>query len=256
MDSLKSDVKETAHAIQGLRRKIVEAAQRYGPLKPAKLDALDFAFRRLGVSSFADLGCAYRVNGGYSFYSLDYYSVARAVLVDTHPTKEMLAEAAARKGVEVVQGNFGDAKIAERVGEVDAVFLFDVLLHQVSPDWDELLGLYAARTRLFVVHNPQWLGPKTVRLPDLGEEEFLSNVPKPYNEATYRAAIERPNEIAAAHGRTNRDVHHIWQWGITDSDLVSRMRSLGFGLRYFQDHGFFLSLENFRGHSFIFEKGI
>jgi hypothetical protein len=235
---------------------MVEAAQRYGPLKPPKLDLLDFAFRRLRASSFADLGCAYRVDGGYSFYVLDYCDAERAVLVDTHPTERMLAEAASRgERVEVVRGNFGDPEIVERVGKVDAVVVFDVLLHQVAPDWDELLSLYAPRTRLFVVPNPQWLGPETVRLLDLGEEEFLASVPQTRNEAVYRAAIDRPDEIAPAHGRRNRDVHHIWQWGITDADLISRLRSLGFALRYFQDHGYFVGLKDFRNRSFVFEKG-
>lgn len=255
MDAVKNDTKEAARTIQQLRMKILESAQRYGPLKLPKLEAIDFAFTHLRASSFADLGPAFRVNGGYSFYAIDHCGAERAVLIDTHPTEQMLAEAATRKEVEVVRGNFGDAKVAEAIGRVDAVFFFDVLLHQVSPDWDELLALYAPRTRLFVVHNPQWLGPKTVRLLDLGEKEFFANVPKIHNEAIYRAAIDRPDEIVAAHGRRNRDVHHVWQWGITDSDLISRMNSLGFALRYFQDNGHFGDLKNFRNHALIFEKG-
>lgn len=255
MNPVKSDIAESTQAIKRLRIKMLEDAQRYGPLTLPKLDALEFAFGCLGASSFADLGAAYRVHGGYSFYALDSCGATRAVIVDTHPTERLIIGASARKGVEILQGNFGDPEIVEKVGDVDAVVVFDVLLHQVAPDWDELLALYAPRTRLFIMHNPQWLGPKTVRLLDLGEEKFLASVPKIRNEAVYRAAIDRPDEINPAHGRPNRDVHHIWQWGITDTDLISRMRSLGFALRYFQDHGYFWQLENFRNHSFIFEKG-
>jgi hypothetical protein len=233
----------------------LEDAERYGPLTLPKLDTLNFAFHRLRASSLADLGAAYRVDGGYSFYALDSCGAARAVLVDAYPTKRMLTEAASRERAEVVWGNFGDTKVAERIGEVDVVVLFDVLLHQVSPDWDELLELYAPRTRLFAVHNPQWLGPETIRLPDLGEENYLAIIPKTRNETLYRAAFERPDEIAPEHGRPNRDVFHLWQWGITDSDLFTRMHSLGFALRYFQDHDYFWGLEHFRNRSFIFEKG-
>jgi hypothetical protein len=254
MDSAKSETEKYAETTRRLRGKKLEDAQRYGPLILPKLDVLDFAFGCLGASSFADLGAAYRVDGGYSFYALDSCGATRAVIVDTHPTERLIAEAAARTGVELVRGNFGDPQIIERMGEVDAVLVFDVLLHQVAPDWDELLALYAARTRLFLVYNPQWVGPETVRLLDLGEEKFLASVPKTRNEAVYRAAIDRPDEVLPAHGRPNRDVHHIWQWGITDADLISRMRSLGFALRYFQDHGYFWELENFRNHSFVFEK--
>jgi hypothetical protein len=253
MDPVKRDTEEDAQTIKRLRKKL-EDAQQYGPLTLPKLEALDFAFGSLRASSLADFGAAYRVDGGYSFYAIDSCGATRVVLVDAHPTQRTLAEAAKRNEAEVVRGYFGDVSVAEKVGEVDAVVMFDILLHQVSPDWDELLGLYASRTRLFVIHNPQWIGPETVRLPDLGEEKFLASIPKIRNEALYRAAIDRPNEIAPVHGRPNRDVHHIWQWGITDSDLISRMRSLGFTQRYFRDNGYFWNLENFRNRSFIFEK--
>jgi len=249
-----SEAEEIAGIIARLRAETLKDAQQYGPLNQPKLDLLDFAFRRLRASSFADLGATYRVDGGYSFYAMDAWGAARAVLVDIHPSERMLAEAAARNGVEIVRGNFGDAKIAENVGEVDAVVLFDVLLHQASPDWDKLLELYATQTRLFVIHNPQWSGAKSVRLLDLGEEKYLASVPKSSNEAAYRAAIDRPDEINPAHGRPNRDAPYIWQWGITDSDLISKMQSLSFALRYFQDYGFFWELQDFRNHAFIFEK--
>ena len=237
-----------------LRVEILRGVQRYGPLMQPKIDVLDFAFGRSKASSFADLGASYRVDGGYTFYTIDCWKAKRGVVVDTHPTERTLAEAAAREGVEVVRGNFGDPQIAARVGMVDAVILFDVLLHQVSPDWDQLLELYSSQTRLFVIHNPQWLDSKTVRLLDLGEEKYLATIPKTRNESVYRAAIDRPDEILPAHGRRNRDVHHIWQWGITDDSLISKLGSLGFALRYFQDHGFFWNLDSFRNHSFIFEK--
>lgn len=255
MDLIEPTPLENARRITQLRAEALKDAQRYGPLTQPKLDLLDFAFRRLQASSFADLGCAYRVHGGYSFYAVDCCGAKRAWLVDTHPTDRMLEEVAAREGMKVIKGNFGDPQIAKRVGEVDAIILFDVLLHQVTPDWDELLALYAPTARLFVIHNPQWLAEGTVRLLDLGEERYLANVPQTRNEAIYRAAIDRPDEISPVHGRPNRDVHHIWQWGITDDGLISRMRSLGFALRYFQDHGQFWNLESFRNHSFVFEKG-
>lgn len=254
MELTTSTLSENARRMAELRGEALRAAQRYGPLTQAKIDLLDFAFSRFGVSSLADLGAAYRVDGGYTFYAVDCWGAKRAVLVDTHPTERTLAEAALRDEVEVVRGNFGDPEIAARVGEVDAVIMFDVLLHQVSPDWDQLLELYAPRTRLFVLHNPQWLDSKTVRLLDLGEEKYLASVPKTHNEAVYRAALDRPDEITAAHGRPNRDVHHIWQWGITDDSLIGKLNSLGFALRYFQDHGYFWALDLFRNHAFVFEK--
>jgi hypothetical protein len=46
----------------------------------------------------------------------------------------------------LIEGNFGSPAVAQQLQNVDAILLFDVLLHQVSPDWDEILDLYATRT--------------------------------------------------------------------------------------------------------------
>ncbi|MGI8890858.1 MAG: hypothetical protein ACR2G0_08780 [Chthoniobacterales bacterium] len=164
MDPIKNDIEETTKTIRQLRVKKLTEAQRYGPLVQRKLDALDFAFNRFEVLAFADLGAAYRVDGGYSFYALDTSPATKAIIVDTHPTERLLTDAAVRDGVEIVRGNFGDPAVIEKVGKIDAVVVFDILLHQVAPDWDEVLGLYAPKTRVFVIHNPHWLGPETVRL--------------------------------------------------------------------------------------------
>ena len=40
-----------------------------------------------------------------------------------------------------INANFGDRNIAERIGKIDAILLFYVLLHQVKPDWDEILEM-------------------------------------------------------------------------------------------------------------------
>jgi hypothetical protein len=68
--------------------------------------------------------------------------------------------------VELVEGNFGDDGVASLVGQVDAVLMFDVLLHQVSPsDWRRVLSLYAPRTQAFALVGPWWRGETTIRLP-------------------------------------------------------------------------------------------
>lgn len=238
-----------------MRQQILREAQSYGPLTQPKLDVLDFAFRRFKIMSFADMGASYRVDGGYTYYSIDCWKPERSVLVDTHPTALTVSRAEERGNVHILRGNFGDPAIAEQVGDVDAVIFFDVLLHQVAPNWDQLLEMYAPHTRLFIIHNPQWIGSETIRLLDLGEEKYLETIPKTRNETVYRAALDRPEEVLPEHGRPNRDVHHIWQWGITDEAMIGKLRSLGFALRYFQDHGFFWNLVDFRNHSFVFERG-
>ena len=87
--------------LQQLHERRVEAAQRYGGLTLPKLELLDHVFSRFAPASFADLGCAYRVDGGYSLYAVDHWQPNRASLVDTHPTPRMVEQAAMRRGVEV-----------------------------------------------------------------------------------------------------------------------------------------------------------
>ena len=75
------------------------------------------------------------------------------------------------------------------VGDVDAVILYDVLLHQVRPDWNEVLRMYAPRTRHFIVYNQQWVkGPDTVRLVDLGKDEYFRSVPA--GSAGFRSYVD------------------------------------------------------------------
>jgi hypothetical protein len=100
-----------------------------------------------------------------------------------------------------------------------------VLLHQVAPDWDTILDMYAKNVRALVIYNQQWTGPgNNVRLLDLGEEEYF------------------------------RDVHHIWQWGITDADLEAKVAGLGFKLLHKKNCGRFGRLPNFENHAFIFAR--
>ena len=69
------------------------------------------------------------------------------------------------------------------MGTVDAIVLFDVLLHQADPDWREILKRYAENSRVMIVYNPQWTGSRrSVRLVELGREEWLKNTAKNFDE--------------------------------------------------------------------------
>jgi hypothetical protein len=120
------------------RRKIM-------PLQPTllqdKLDLIDFAFSHFNLHSFADLGGVWRVEGGYTFYTLDKYDVSVATLVDICFTDTVRKRARKFDQLKVVPGNFGNQRIADEVGNVGAVFLFDVLVHQVAPDWHRILEM-------------------------------------------------------------------------------------------------------------------
>jgi hypothetical protein len=228
---------------------------RYANLIGHKLDAIDFAFSQDSITSFADLGGLWGVHGGYTFYTIDSYGCDAATLVDTHPTEEFLKTRKSYPQLNFIQGDFGSSTVAERVGQVDAVFLFDVLLHQVAPSWNDVLKMYASRTRCLVIYNQQWTGSDTtVRLLDLGEDGYFQNVPHSRTQAPYDNLFQKLDEKHPAHDKTWRDVHHIWQWGITDTDLKRQMAELGFHLRYFKNGGRFGKLKCFENHAFVFQK--
>ena len=103
---------------------------------------------------------------------------------------------------------------------MDAIFLFDVLLHQVAPDWDTILEMYAKNVRVLGIYNQQWTGSDTtVRLLDLGEKEYFRNVPVDPTNETYKGLFTKLDQKHPYADRLWRDVHSIWQWGITDDDL-------------------------------------
>jgi len=215
-----------------------------------KTRAIDHLFRRLDVRSFADLGGVWIVEGGYSFHVLEHQAIERAVLVDERSTEPFGKRGERFPQLELLRGDFTESHMAERVGEVDAVLLFDVLLHQVYPNWDEVLSLYAPRTRAFVVAQPQYVGgPTTIRLPDLGKEQYLKTAPP---LPIYDELLDKLDEVDPASGRRYRDVRDIWQWGIVDRDLVAALERLGFALAYYEDAGPWEGLSTFNRCSFVF----
>ena len=223
-----------------------------------KLDLIDHAFATYGIRSFAELGCAWGVDGGYGFYALERHPLARAVQVDNLITDTMTSRAAAHPQLRLVKRNFGEADVPGVVGDVDAVILYDVLLHQVKPDWHEVLAMYAPRTQHFVVYNQQWVrDADTVRLVDLGEEEYFRSVPA--GSAGFKSYLDLFANLdqpipGGAPGRVRRDNISIWQWGITDSDLLKAMERLGFRLQHFRNHGPAFAIPSFENHAFVFAK--
>jgi hypothetical protein len=198
----------------------------------------------------------WRVNGGYSLYCADR-GAERVVLVDLFATPEFLNEQSARKHLRYLQGNFGLRETADEVTRVDCVMLFDVLLHQVKPDWNEVLETYASRTNRFLVYNQQFTGAQTVRLVEQGREWYLRHVPHtPENTQEYFDLFAKENDPhpGYSNGRSRKDAHDVWQWGITDDDLKCVMSELGFQVVYEKDCGRWPNLEEIVNKAFIFER--
>jgi hypothetical protein len=145
-----------------------------------KKDLIDYVYRSCSPAptSFADLGGIWNVNGAYTFYTLREYGAKKAFIADTDFTAPALKEAKSWDNLKLIQGSFGEDSVAQQIGSVDAIFMFDVLLHQVKPDWNQVLETYAKRTSYFVIYNQQWVGSQgTLRLFDLGQKGYFENVP-------------------------------------------------------------------------------
>lgn len=221
-------------------------------LDPVKLTALDVAHGRFGLRSAADLGAVWAVDAGYAVHVARKFGVEQVIVVDEDftPAASRAVESAAN--MRLVKGNFGDQRVANAVGRVDAIVLFDVLLHQVAPDWNQILELYAAQTSCFILAGPWYrqAGP-SVRLLELGEERYLQTV---VEQDINRGLFGRLDELHEQRGRPWRDVHDVWQWGITDSDLRGRLATLGFELVHYDDRGTWRSLPAFTNAAYVFAR--
>jgi hypothetical protein len=195
------------------------------------------------------------VDCAYGLYARGKYDLSKLIMVDAHWTETAKEKCAEYSNIKRIEDNFGKADMPEKMGHVDAIILFDVLLHQVAPDWNRVLQIYAPYTKSFIIYNQQFIAsPISVRLLDLGREEYFKNVPHDPEHPTYMSLFSKMWELNTQHKRIWRDIHHVWQWGITDKDLIATLDQLNFKLEYFCNHGRQGYPANFEGHAFIFTK--
>jgi hypothetical protein len=214
---------------------------------------IDLCFTRFRCRSFADLGGIWAVDGGYACYAADAYPAERGIVVDDDFTDEFQRRVARLPRLESMRGNFGECAMPEQVGNVDVIFAFDILLHQVDPDWNELLAMYAQQCRALAIVEPQWNGAETIRLLDLGEREYLSVVPAS-DGGPYEGLFSKLDTINPRRQRPWRDVHDIWQWGITDHDLIDALSGLGFDCAHHRITGPWRGSSHFHESAFVFTK--
>lgn len=206
-------------------------------IDPVKADLVTAAIERYHLKSLIDVGACWGVNGGYTFHALSSGNIERAVIVDGDITALTHDRAAGDARVELLEGDIGDPDFIERLPRCDAAIMFDVLLHQVSPDWDVFLSLYGRKVNYFIIWNQDWIGSdRSVRYVDQGLHWYLNNVGDS-DAARVTAWFERHNETCPWLGRAWRDVHYFWQWGIASAELISTMRKYGLALDHFEGHG-------------------
>jgi hypothetical protein len=263
LESTKAELKATKRTLEGASRepradqppRESSAGAATAP-PPGKARVIDYAVDELGIESFASLEIA-EAYGQFAFYAIDQPSVERGVLIDVRASRprdhvlSAIEQAAERPGMEVLDSDFSDPVTLEEVGKVDAILLFDVLNRMVDPDWDQMLELYAPATSSFVITNPQWDGDTSVRLIDLGPEKYADAVP---SWEAHRELFERLDQWHEGQERLYRDANHVWQWGITDSDLRTRMEQLGFTLAREWSLGAPPDTEGFVNKAFAFAR--
>ena len=221
------------------------------------LDAIDFAVSELGIESFAsiDNGVTY---GEQALYAIAKPELRAGVLADVRLTRprdqllNMLELAAQWPGLRVVGGDALTEFAVDEIGDVDAVFCLNVLLHAVAPDWDEVLALYAPRTDCFVIGQPQWVASdETIRLHELARDAYVEVMPESIAKS---GVFDRLGEWYPAHQRLLRDARTLWQWGITDTDIEARLDDLGFALAHRIDHGPLPGTAAFVNRTFVFRR--
>ncbi len=86
---------------------------------------------------------------------------------------------------------------------------------------------------------------------DLGEERYREAVPPQDNLDGLYGRLDEVNE---RRGRLWRDVHDVWQWGITDADLQATMAELGFTLAWAERKGRWNGLLDFEERAYVFGR--
>lgn len=198
------------------------------PPHPGKLDLIEqFASHVTGPWRFIDIEGVGDMDGGCAFHALTQPGCMSGTEVDTRSTSTFLEALAAEPRLTYVDANFRDAEVIVGLPPFNVVFLFDILPHQVRPNWNEILSMYASRASHVLIFNPQYSGDHTIRLLD-----------------QQHPACER----------TSRDVHQICQWGIANDDLIATMAVLGFELVFNRNWGQVPDLELFENQAFIFSR--
>ncbi|MDG2111601.1 MAG: hypothetical protein P8N02_03185 [Actinomycetota bacterium] len=206
------------------------------PIDPHKASVVEFALANFEIRSLADLGACWGVNGGYLLHALELVDLERAVMVDGTITDLSRERGNQFPQVEFVEAPLGDQTTVDKVGKVDAAIMFDILLHQVDPDWPEFLERYSKNIDTLIIHNQGWRGDESVRFPDFTVDEYLQRVYQ-HDASTIQGWYDKHDEWHDQQQRPWRDVHNFWQWGITAKDLVGTLWDLGYALEAFENIG-------------------
>jgi hypothetical protein len=207
------------------------------PVRAWKVDLANKAVMKHGVRSFADLGACWGVHAGYSIEVIKHNQIDRAFAVDMTITDLAKERAKSYPRLFLVKGDLGSEQTLASIPHVDALIMFDLLLHQAAPDWDEFLEMWSRKARVLIIFNQMWKrGDRSLRFVDHGRDWYKENVYYRKDDKIDRW-FDRHDEVDLKTGRRVKDLPHYWQWGITKEDLQGKAESLGFGMEFFQNYG-------------------
>ena len=90
---------------------------------------------------------------------------------------------------------------------------------------------------------------------DLDRETYFQTVPHDPTQKSYARAFANPYEYDKSQRKILRDASYIWQWGITNHDLMDVMERLGFELIFLKRGDIYYGkMKNFIDYAFIFVK--
>jgi len=224
------------------------------PVVAHKAALIKKAYKHRPFRSFADLGACWGVNAGYAIYArkLCGSDFDRAFIVDQIITSISRDRVSKWDNFFPVQAILGSAEARTKVGPVDALIIFDILLHQANPDWRQFLKDWLAQTKqTVIVYNQNWFKDATsVRFFERGPEWYLKNVVYVVGEPKVREWFANPYRFIPEEGVNAKDSFHFWQWGITPADLIDEFQKNGFDL---------VSVDTFNawgGHPWIINQGL
>lgn len=222
-------------------------------LMAAKVGLIDRAFTSYSIGSFADIGACWGVHGGYTFHALEAYELSDAVILDGNITADTKERASRWPQLRLEEGDLGAPRLLDSLGKVDALIIFDVLLHQVDPDWDLFLARYAERADFIIIYNQTLVDEdSTVRFVDRGLDYYLAHTPymgRREEIADWFSRHQQPSR--KFHRKPARDSHRYWQWGITQADLMRVIWEAGFQVDFLQNFGPWPGLPCIENHGFV-----
>ncbi|MYA09832.1 MAG: hypothetical protein F4060_02515 [Holophagales bacterium] len=185
--------------------------------------------------SFADLGGCWGVNGAYAFRAAELCgsTLKRGFVLDGNITPQTRETAARHPKVRLVETLLGSREAHDAVGYVGAVIMFDILLHQVNPDWNDFLLAWSQQTDTLVIYNQNWLKtPRTIRFVDRGLGWYRRNVVvwEDENQSTELDGWFARHHERDSRGRLERDSYDFWQFGIRPLEMINLLAHHGFEL--------------------------